>query len=168
MDLSLVCYLSMNRLSGTIQIYNGHCDMWGIDEEELFRVAEENTPRICPATEKSMLELMKELMIKVPEEEERESPEMYILSNEAKIWGAVAMLYPQRLEWIAEKLRANLYILPSSVHETLVVPARGNTEPNELVAMVREVNTSVVLADEILSDNVYFYDKELKELKAVA
>ena len=44
-------------------------------------------------------------------------------------------------------------------HEVILLPKLPIFEKNELVNMVREVNTEGVAADEILSDNVYEYNR---------
>ena len=52
------------------------------------------------------------------------------------------------------------YVLPSSIHETLIVPDTGLHDVNELEAMVKEVNETQVAPDEILSDKVQHYDSK--------
>jgi hypothetical protein len=89
--------------------------------------------------------------------------QMYVISNEKKINGAVSMLYEDVLYDLAEKLGSDLYILPSSVHEVIAISATMG-DPNELADMVTEINMGQVALDERLSNQVYHYDKELRKV----
>lgn len=83
---------------------------------------------------------------------------MYILTNEEKYYGAAVILYPHVLNHIAKVLNKNFYILPSSVHECILVPDQGQYSRIELKRMVKEVNDSQVEDEEILSYEIYYYD----------
>ena len=85
--------------------------------------------------------------------------DMYVLTNESKLNGAACILYENVLYDFAQKLGADLYILPSSVHEVILLPKLSMFEKDELVNMVKEVNTEGVAADEVLSDHVYEYNR---------
>ena len=88
---------------------------------------------------------------------------MYVISNSAKMNGAASMFYEDALSSLSEKLGTDLYILPSSVHEVIAVSTdMGN--PNELAAMVAEINMDQVALDERLSNQVYHYDKDLRKV----
>ncbi len=83
---------------------------------------------------------------------------MYIYANAAGSNGAAVMLYWNCLDKLAHELKGDLYILPSSVHEVIAVPAAEIGDPAGLKDIVREVNAGGTVADdEILSDNVYLY-----------
>ena len=84
---------------------------------------------------------------------------MYVCSNTSKINGAGVILYDGLLKEFADRVDNNFYILPSSIHETLFIPDAGDVDVNYLKQMVRDVNTTQVAPDEILSDNVYYYDR---------
>ena len=85
--------------------------------------------------------------------------DMNVLTNESKLNGAACILYENVLYDFAQKLGADLYILPSSVHEVILLPKLSMFEKDELVNMVKEVNTEGVAADEVLSDHVYEYNR---------
>lgn len=92
---------------------------------------------------------------------------MYVLTNEQKLYGAGCMLYEGVLEREAERLGADLYILPSSVHEVMLLPAlpdeRGALD--ELRNMVAGINRSdALLARDVLSDQVFYYDRKKRKL----
>lgn len=163
LDLSMVFYIVVEDVGGTILIYNSHCDMWGIGLEDLVTAAEVNTPKICPLYFTPMKEVISE-MLGEDAEDIPDDVEMYILSNEKKVFGAVAMLYPDSVKNIAGMLESNLYILPSSTHEVLVLPAKGNSV-QQLESMVEEVNDNCVNTEEILGYHVYYYDRETDRLE---
>ena len=90
------------------------------------------------------------------------------MTNETKINGAASMIFTEKLDEFANDHNANIFILPSSIHEILLIPDNGSMKISELENMVREVNETQVAPDEILSDNVYFYDKDAKSLYIAA
>lgn len=88
---------------------------------------------------------------------------MTVVTNESKLFGAAAMLYPQLFVPIADKVKNDLYILPSSIHELIVIPCTL-LEIDELKEMVREINKSSVSPQERLSDSVYIFDREKERI----
>ena len=90
---------------------------------------------------------------------------MKVLSNDKKAYGAACMLYPGVLERLAEEEGSSLYIMPSSVHETILLADNGRLEPDELKKMISEVNRTQVAPEDVLSDNLYYYDFKDKRVK---
>lgn len=88
---------------------------------------------------------------------------MRVLSNERRIHGAVCMIYPEVLEKLSGA-RRNFYILPSSVHEVILLGDTGWGDPGELKEMIAEVNSAHVAPEEVLSDNLYYYDSGAKKV----
>ncbi|MGN0711447.1 MAG: DUF5688 family protein [Anaerovoracaceae bacterium] len=141
-----------------------------LDETELFELAKENSSRLFPP----VVEKLKTIVSKHFERmgikadicenaSDRLYPEliMYVITNRQNINGASVILYDGILERLAEKIGDNLYILPSSIHEVIVMPALHN-DSAELEKMVTEINAEQVSPGERLSDHVYFYDKTAK------
>ena len=93
------------------------------------------------------------------EEDVRDVP-MYVLSNKTKIHGAACILYENVVKDFADYLNRDIFILPSSVHEVILVPSQGAQKAQNLVEMVREVNETQVEEEEILSDSVYYFSRE--------
>lgn len=147
----------------------------GMTEEELFQHAVENTRRICPPKVSSIQEVMMNMMAEEGMSKEmleslgmtlETEPEktLWVMTNEMGINGAVAMLYEDNLHKLAEKVGTDLYVLPSSIHETIAVSVEiGN--PDAMAEMVQEINMNMVSLDERLSNNVYHYDKDLRRLE---
>ena len=90
---------------------------------------------------------------------------MYVLTNQNKLNGASCILYEHLLELFADRLGADLYILPSSVHEVILIPATSDTSFAELSRMVKEVNETQVSPEEILSDHVYYFSRNSRSIR---
>lgn len=179
-DLAIIYFIDMgNDESGqmSVVIRNDLMDRWEINVEDLNKLAFENLEKRGDAEFKTMVETLAGLMIpnydEMSEEEKEEAreqldmpdPGMYVLSNSAKTFGATAVLRESTMEEIISKLGEDFYILPSSIHEVLIVPNREGMEVSELKAMVEEVNATQVAPEEVLSDNVYRYNSETKSIE---
>lgn len=82
---------------------------------------------------------------------------LYVLSNQKRINGATVILYPEMLETIGKRFGGGYYIIPSSIHEVLLLKANTWENAERLNEMVREVNRAVVIPEEVLSNHVYYY-----------
>jgi hypothetical protein len=94
--------------------------------------------------------------------------QMHVLSNPYRTWGASIILYPGVLREIAEKLGGNLLILPSSIHEVIVMRWENEAEYDEITEIVKEINRKEVMPEDVLSDSVYFYCCKDDSLSRVA
>jgi|UPI0004B2FDD9 mRNA-degrading endonuclease toxin of MazEF toxin-antitoxin module len=92
--------------------------------------------------------------------ESADSVPMYVLTNIKKIEGAACMLYPGLIREFADRTGSSLFIIPSSVHELLILPVEDMKETEEIRSMIREINDTQVQPDEILSYSLYCYDRE--------
>lgn len=144
--------------NGSILIFNTHLEMWDTSVEELFALAQENTPTIFPWECKTIQEVLRDI-VKTEEKEESDAGDsMKILGNSAHIYGAACILYPGVLEEIARKEGRNFYILPSSVHEVILLKAGDREDPLSLKEMIKEVNDTQVAPEEILSYQLYYFE----------
>lgn len=91
--------------------------------------------------------------------------DMWIVTNQQKVNGAIAILSPAIREQLADTIGGDYYILPSSIHEVIVLPKSKDCDANELKDMVQGVNQQYVSSDERLSDNVYEYSVQEKKMK---
>lgn len=174
-DLSIIYrYLVNAEADGmqSVKVTNALAEKIGFSEEQLFKFAAENTRRLLPPTVRSMNDVMKEIfvnngmpadMVEMMFEETPSDMELWVISNDRGINGAVSMLYENELHTLAENLGSDLYILPSSVHEVLAISAEVG-HPEELAQLVHDVNMHDVSLDERLSNQVYHYDKDLRKL----
>ncbi len=122
LDLSIVFFYAYHGEEigdGSILIHNIHMDKWATSTGELMKLSLANTPRLFGQEVLSMLETMQALLGDDPEmlQEAANSP-MTIISNKQRVNGAAAILYPHVLEEVASREDCNLYVLPSSVHES--------------------------------------------------
>jgi hypothetical protein len=168
LDLAVVFYCLLEQRSegnATALIYNSHVESWNVTEDDIYQAALNNTPQLLESIIKPMSTIIQEIMneeefIADSEEPGETSKEMFILTNRSKINGAACILYEDVLFDFAEKIRHDLYILPSSIHEVILLPKLEAFNKCELQKMVREVNSEGVSLDEILSDNVYEYNRK--------
>lgn len=128
---------------------------YGVTLEQLHHDALESSRKILPPTLRSMRSIFMDSGI-LPEN--NGGPAMYVLSNEAGINGASALMYENAMDIASEILHGDLAILPSSIHEIILLKDDGNLDYERLQDMVREVNRNIVSPDEKLSDHVYKYD----------
>ena len=164
-DLSIVfqCLVSEERFgNASILIHNVHLQLWKVNARELYECALENTPLLQGyelADMNTVLEEMKALGGIDDEEIEDMQQEvpMYVLSNKSRINGATCILYKDILKDFAMVVDKDLYVLPSSIHEVILLPSDGTQESEQLKEMVREINQSQVEKEEVLSDSVYYY-----------
>lgn len=151
LDLAVVYYIQIDNTrfgSAAIQIRNEHLRYWRVEKEEIRRLAEKNTPRIYPAQIQKIVRFM------------------YVATNEQCSLGAAVMRYPDFREKIRGMIRGDFYILPSSIHEVILVPESFGLEPERMAEMVKEINQTGVAPEEVLSDSVYYFDGE--EIRIVA
>lgn len=174
LDLAIVCTLNIpfqeENGEGSVLINKQHMNIWKISEDEMFSVAKVNSLEKNPAVIKSMNDVIKDMYISNVLEEQEEDElfamidsadsYLYVLTNTSKHNGAVAITYENVLKEFANTKNCNLYILPSSIHEVIIVPGKDKTKATELREMVQSVNRTELQEIEILSDNVYYYDRE--------
>lgn len=176
-DLAVIYQVALagdDKGTATVNISNQILERYGIDLEELHDLAVENTEALRPASFRNMKEVMFEMFkeqgmpMDVSIEDIMAMPDdgmpMFVLTNDMKVHGAAAMLYPSVMDEIAEKVGGDFFILPSSIHELLVIPKDSGAEREQLQSMVQEVNATQVEPDEVLSDHVYEYDAKEHEL----
>lgn len=167
LDLAVVFYYRMESgcfRGGSILIQNNNLDTWGITKNQLLEDAAVNTSRKLPYSFQGMESLIAELTGQEEIQNSQEEEFMYVLTNEEKYFGAAALLYPHVLAHIGSVLKKNFFVLPSSVHECILVPDLGHYTRLELMKMVREVNQNQVEEEEILSYEIYYYDRKRETL----
>lgn len=145
LDLAVVYYIQIDNTrfgSAAIQIRNEHLRYWRVEKEEIRRLAGKNTPRIYPVQIQQIVRFM------------------YVATNEQCSLGAAVMRYPDFREKVRGMIGEGFYILPSSIHEVILVPESFGMEPERMQEMVKEINQIGVAPEEVLSDSVYYFDGE--------
>lgn len=154
--------------SATATVTNRLMELWNVSVETIYQDALLNTPALQECSLKGMVETLVEHGVNVDDDEMAritESDKLYILSNKQHSCGCGCILYPHVLEEFAEKIGMGFYILPSSRHEVLLAPEQGK-DADVLEWIVRTVNTQIEQED-FLSDNVYHYSKETREITII-
>ena len=161
-DLSLVYYVEIphpgRQDAGSILVQDGHMQLWEVKEQELYHQTMKNMEETDRASILNMADIFADMPGFLPGNLPEEDVPMYILTNQRRWNGAVQMLNKKALEDVGVLFAADYYILPSSIHETILVPAWEQTgTARDLVQIVQEVNHTEVLPEEILSSHVYRY-----------
>lgn len=164
LDLAKIYYADcrIGETAGSIPIYHKHVGEWNITEDELITAAEESTPRLYPANLHPIFDTLGlggdiNLFLKLP------FP-MFVLSNTGNHNGAAAVCYKDVLERFSQKIKDDLVVLPSSVHEIMLLPLQKSNSIESLREMVCDVNRTMLDQSEFLSDNVYLYSRNDRQL----
>lgn len=172
-DLSMIfqCLVSNDRMgTATITIHNSHLELWEVDEEQLHELAIDNTPRLQKYCIMNIIDMIRNLDVfnnlEIDEEMLARLPffPMYVLTNESKNAGAACFLYRDLLKDLSQAFGCNLIIIPSSIHETIIVPDRQDDYLGDIKQMVIDINASYIPPEEVLSDSVYYYNMNLDDL----
>ena len=164
-DLSVVARFRVGE-DGSFLVTNDICKTLQMTSEEIMEAAHANTDRQEYKCQ-SMGEVLRDLMLRdgMPEEYadeliqmQGEQCPMWVLSNESRVDGAVAIASPDALKAAHEKLGEDFYVLPSSRHEILLVPQSVVSDVEDLKKMVKEVNATEVSKTDKLSDSVYYFN----------
>ncbi len=173
LDLAVVLYLNLDEHKEgqiTALIHNPHMETWGVGKDELYCLAEKNTPILLPPEIKTMKEIVCDILkghleeLKMEEvvddlsDFDSQKPSLYVLSNKKQINGAGCILYDGCMKNFADSQNSDIVILPSSTREVILVPDNGELDYEELRKMVGEINKSEV-PEEVLLDRIYKYSQ---------
>ena len=173
LDLAMVYCVSVplgEGVQGTAMIRHEYAERAGVTEEELHEAAVRNAPLIYPPKLCRITDAIDELLTICTGKEAAEpfpqadAVPLYVLSNTSGVYGAAAMLYDGVISGFAAEKNCDLIILPSSVHEVILLPDEGLHRKEHLAQMVLEVNRTEVAAEEVLSDRIYRYDRNSDRL----
>lgn len=177
-DLASIMYILVDDKTlgrGSITIDNDTFARWNKDFNTVHEQARLNSLHEADFCVNSITEILFELMQKrgmdenssealalkdMMELEKEGEAKMYVLSNRLRTYGAVEMLDENSMKTFAEQIDSDFYILPSSIHELIVIPANEEINVETLYEMVNTVNEEEVPEYDFLSDNVYYYDRK--------
>ena len=152
---------------GTILVNNQMLENYGITAQQLHEDALKNAPEIRPLVIEGMAEVLAKQMgvedlemlgLNIPPEQEQ----MFVASVEGNVHGAGVLAYQNFMDQAADRVGGSFFILPSSIHEVLIIPDNGKFDTASLENMVKEVNATTVDPSDQLTDSVYHYDAEAK------
>lgn len=161
LDFAIVAYFEVSReemYKGSVLIKDYYLERWQITEEELLRNA-----LVCTKEKKGVFfRPMSDILCQYISKEDGDIYEharkcMFVLTNTEKYMGAIMIYYPEVLSQIALFLKEDFYLLPSSVHEWIIIPVSATAGEDNLLKTVRDINRIAVLEEEVLSDNIYLY-----------
>jgi hypothetical protein len=155
-------------------VTNDLAEIIGKSEEELWKLALANTKKLLPARVCKVEDLIREKLEEVfPSDVVNEmipaksdNTNVWIITNTVHLWAAANILYKDILNELAEKFNSDLYLLPSSIHNCMVVSAEI-VSPDGLNQVVIKANEEDVVDEEILSDHVYFYSRNEHAIKSI-
>lgn len=167
LDFAVVYYIKINETEDeleSIDVQNKYLDLWKISEEDLYASGLENMKTSNQILFKNMCEILPPYL----RAKDDSNIPMYVLTNKSRYYGASVLLLKDELLKISQSL-GNLIILPGSIHQLVILPENSHFNDYKMCAeMVRDVNTSVVLPEDYLSNHVYTYSKDTQELKIAA
>lgn len=170
LDLAMLFYYKRDegfKEDATTTICERDQKRWGVTIETLREVAYENTIKLLPSVFQTIEQVIGDIakeedLPAVCEEEPKER--MYVLTNKEKYLGAGTIFYPDILKKIHMRLGVDFFVIPSSIHEVIIMPNVGSVTAPNLQSLVVEMNEQFLEDDEVLSNNIYHYDTEADEL----
>lgn len=154
LDLAIIFYVMVptdGEADCAILIRNTHMAHWGLPISLLYEAARKNTPELCPCRIRALDELLADVT----------GTRLIILTNERGQSGATVILYAGVPEKLYQRIGANYYLIPSSVHEFIIVPDDGQIGGGELLKMLLEINETEVAPEEVLSDHIYYFNGDI-------
>ena len=172
-DLAVTYHVILERdFDGvaSVPVTNELMAAWGVRIAELHELALQNMTFLTPSTFHSMRSVLGSMLaVDLPDGMDEEAEQimsemmsqeegMFVLSNKQKLHGASAILDKEIMRRVTELIGNDFFVIPSSVHELLIVPIKAGIEASAITDMVKDVNATQVSPDERLSDHVYRYD----------
>lgn len=140
--------------------------VWNVSVDEMILVARENTKRLFPPRIVNMDTLLDEMGKGTLNLGGQRT--IFVMTNEQQVNGATVLVYEGVLKRFAEQIGEDLYVIPSSIHELILVPVSEFSDPEGLFTMVKEANQSITSPVDILSDSVYYYNRKKDRLSPVS
>ncbi|MBQ4482499.1 MAG: hypothetical protein II966_04610 [Lachnospiraceae bacterium] len=155
----IILTFDKGKLPAVTMIDEKMLSSWGITREELKRLADINSERLMPRR----IELLKGLFRR------NADLDIYICSNPMQYLGAGVMVYRSRpIQDFARKKKMNVLIIPSSIHELLLVEAKDYIGIDRLKDVMQEFNEKTNKHSEVLSSNIYRYMLKNKDIEMMA
>ena len=162
-DLSIIYRLNVGRDRnhdiGVVTVDNQLLSSMGVSQDQFQKDVFEQVLAGEPPILKSLAEVMD--MNFMGDDSEPEGG-LFLATNRDALYGASVIAIPGFLDQAADKLGGSFYILPSSVHEVLLLRNDEEVDVREMESMVQEINAAIVSPEEQLSDRVYHYDSQEK------
>ena len=174
LDLAVIYYVTLDGLSesGTaaFTVSDQNMEVWRKDENALYQMAVSNMRLDGEPVFEDMEEIIRSMIPDAMPDLAVGIPKIrsYVLTNPKKVFGAVELLDGNTLTEIGDKLGSDYMVLPSSLHESIILPVDGRISYQELADIVTDINRNVVSIVERLSDHVYLYERKEGALRIAA
>lgn len=136
-------------------------------EEGGFPVSDERSTILSLDAIKSDIEGCREEITRVINSCEIVS-NLFLLARADRSYSANIVLNTDLLTLLSDAFCCNLFILPSSVHEILIVPEVPNeltlNTTEELHELVQSTNKNVVSEEEFLSNEIFYFDRNSQKV----
>ena len=178
-DLAVTYHILMEKTDSDItsaSITNDMMEKYGVDTETLHENAVENIKKLTPSRFTPMVDVLKSLMTEMLDDGEgfledvettELDPDLYVVTNNNGVYGASAILDTKFMDKITKHIGHDVIVLPSSVHEVLIMPKQKDMnlyDLKQLEDMVRDINNTQVIPSERLSNHVYEYHADSHSL----
>ena len=164
-----IAFENGHGIEASTTVTNNLLKMYGITEEQLHNDAMASSQQLLPVHLVSLAEMMGQMMGMDADmvRPTMDEPQLMVLTNEQALHGAGVLFYPDMMDTIADYFGSDYFVLPSSIHEVLLLPDDGTVDPDVLENMVQDVNMAAVAPEERLSDHAYHYDAKDHVLEKV-
>lgn len=179
LDMAVIFYAYFTEVkiddgNASMLVDNQLMEKWGIDVDTLMEHALENTPRLLGLKIRGIFSTIAsymddEALTEIAEQEDKYTP-LYVATNNIATYGAGVVLYKDMLKAFAARKKSDLYIIPCSIHELILVASSEceGLDVKALKNLIEDVNRFDLPKDEILSDSLYFYSREENTVKLIA
>lgn len=168
LDLAIVPYVLLDEAEEGMYSFNVTkqiANVWKLEASQLCEIAIDNITNAQDWSVRDMENVMRELIAHSPAkvgeqydyDMEQVDEKMLVVTNKEATEGASVILCADVIREIQQQVGEDFVVLPSSRHETIVIPA-GVAEPAMLKSLVKQVNEEQVSPEDFLADNVYFYN----------
>lgn len=171
LDMEIYYSVFLSEENGQVastRVDNYLLEKWGVTESDVFEVAKANAEKEAKVI--SLIDLMMKIkretcgLLPVEPYDENGAVPMYVITNNQCVNGAASIISTDVMDKVAEYMDGDVIILPSSIHEVIIIKdGTGNYE--DLASMVRDINGEYVASEEVLTNSVYVYDREAKEIR---
>jgi len=165
LDLAIVAYVRVNEKkigNGLIMVRNEHLKLWGCDAKTVLNTARTNTHDHDDYSIKHIMDVLSASAYKYLSENEMSKDDlpMYVATNKNMINGAAVITMPDKLREYADVIGGDYYVIPSSVHEVILLGKVSKDGPYDMDGMIREINEAWLGPDDVLADHAYMYSKD--------
>ncbi len=173
LDLAVVYQVQVEGFkdgsTGAFLVNDNYMEIWRQTEESLYQAAASNMRLAGEPLFESMDEVLRSMMPGFQLLLPVSTPvEMHVLTNKARVFGAAEILDSGTLKRVSDELGGDFIVLPSSVHECIIIPADETVPYRKLADMVTEINADAVSIEERLSDHIYLYERKAGTLRIAA